>query len=94
MQILVLLWVLRLLHVREYGVRISGNFCCGIPISCKLLLGNPESLALESGIQLKESTIPLSIGIRNPSATVPGVESRSKTILDSLTWGDSGQTLA
>ena len=36
-----------------------GNFC----------LWNPESWALESGIQLKESGIPLTIGIQNPSST-------------------------
>ena len=32
-------------------------------------LWNPESWVLESGIQLKESGIPLTIGIQNPSAT-------------------------
>ena len=31
-------------------------------------LWNPESWALESGIQLKESGIPLMIGIQNPSS--------------------------
>ena len=36
--------------------RNLGNFC----------LWNPESWALESGIQLKESRIPLKVGIRNP----------------------------
>ena len=30
---------------------------------------NPESLALESGVQLKESGIPLVIGSENPSST-------------------------
>ena len=30
---------------------------------------NPESWALKSGIQLKESRIPLTIGIQNPSST-------------------------
>ena len=33
------------------------------------ILWNPESWALESGKQLKESGIPLTIGIRNPSFT-------------------------
>ena len=32
-------------------------------------LWNPESWALESGKQVKESGIPLTIGIRNPSFT-------------------------
>ena len=30
---------------------------------------NPESWALKSGIQLKESRIPLTIGIQNPGST-------------------------
>ena len=47
-------------HVRASGFRNPGKFC----------LRNPESLALESGIQRKESGIPLqTIGIRNPSST-------------------------
>ena len=43
------------------GIRIpeSGNF----------LLWNPESWALESGMQLNESGIPLKIGIQNPIFT-------------------------
>ena len=36
-----------------------GNFC----------FWNPESWTLESGIQFKESGIPLTIGIRNPNST-------------------------
>ena len=36
-----------------------GNFC----------LWKMKSLALESGIQLKEYGIPLTIGIQNPSST-------------------------
>jgi len=57
-----------------------GNFC----------LWNVKSCALESGIGLKES------GIQNPSTTVndwnPELTSRnpeSKTVLDSLPWGDT-----
>ena len=81
-----------------YGNTNSGSreiFARRIPIPSKLLLGNPESLALESEIQLKESTIPLSIGFQNPSSTdkdseIPGVGSRSKSVLDSFTWGGSG----
>ena len=48
--------------------------------SDKFCLGNPKSWALvESGIQLKEFWIPLTIGIQNPSSTdkdwnpVPGI---------------------
>ena len=33
------------------------------------LVGNSETWALESGIQLKEFAIPLAIGIQNPSST-------------------------
>ena len=58
------------------GIRIpeSGKFCaCGIrnpalwnpEYSCR----NPKSWALESGIQPKESEIPLTIEIQNPSST-------------------------
>ena len=90
-----LLWVFRLIHVREYEFWISGNFCSSNPDTQQIVAGNPESLALESEIQLKESTIPLSIGFQNPSSTdkdseIPGVGSRSKTVLDSFTWGGSG----
>ena len=44
-------------HVRESGFRNPGVFC----------LWNPESWALESGIQHKESGILLKIGIQNPT---------------------------
>ena len=37
--------------------------------SSKVLLWNQVFWALESGVQLKESGIPLTIGIRNPSST-------------------------
>ena len=43
----------------EHGFRNEGNICV-----CNL-----ESWALQSGIQLKESGIPLTIAIRNPSST-------------------------
>ena len=54
---------------------------------------NPESWALEPGIQLKEYEIPLTIGIRIPSSTDKNPESTAwnpepKTVLDYLTWGD------
>ena len=40
-----------------------------MPIPRKFCLGNPESWALESGKQLKESGILLTIKIQNPSFT-------------------------
>ena len=43
-------------HVKDSGIR-------------EFYLGNLESWALESGIQLKESGILLMIGIGNPSTT-------------------------
>ena len=57
-------------HVRKSRFRNPGKFC----------LWNPESWALESGKQPKESGILLTIGIRNPSSTdkdcnlVPGIQ--------------------
>ena len=51
----------------------------GIPESGKIMLENPQSWALESGIQLNESEIPRTIGIQIPSSTdrdwdpVPGI---------------------
>ena len=55
-----------------------------------------ESWALESGIQLKKSAIPLLMGIRNPSSKFQCLESgihavrnpESKAVLDSLPRGD------
>ena len=49
---------LRSPHVIK-GFRNPGNLC----------LWNPESWALDSGIQLKESGILMTIGIQNPSST-------------------------
>ena len=46
-------------HVRESGFRNLGNVC----------LWDPESWALESGIQHKESGMPLKTAIRNPGST-------------------------
>ena len=66
-------------YVRESEFRIPGSFCvCNperirsptndwVPLTKKIR--NPESWALESGTQLKESEISLTIGIRNPSST-------------------------
>ena len=55
-------------HVRESRFRNPGNFC----------LWNLESWALESGIQLQESGIPMTVGIQNPSST--------EKDLESITW--------
>ena len=64
---------------------IRENFVCGIR----------ECQALESGIQLGESGILLTIAIQNPRSTdkewdpeSTARNPRSKTVLDSLTWGD------
>ena len=80
------------LHVRESRLRNLGKFC----------LWNTKSWALDSGIQLKESGIPLTIGIQNrsstdwqrlesstwnPESTAWNLE--SKTVLGFLTWGES-----
>ena len=77
-------------HVKESGFRNPGNFCNW----------NPESWALESGIQVYESRIPITIRIRNPSSTEKDLESsnwnpestawnpESKSVLDSLTRGE------
>ena len=53
-------------------------------------LWNPESWASESGKQLKESGIPLTIGIRNPSFTDNESDPRRgiQTAIDYLTWGE------
>ena len=45
-------------------------FACKIRNPGKLCLWNPESRVLESGIQLKESRIPLTIGNKNPSSGI------------------------
>ena len=57
-------------------------------------------MLVESGIQLKESGMLLTIGIRNPSSTEKDFESsswnlestawnpESKTVLESLTWSE------
>ena len=63
-------------HARESEFQNLGNFCSW----------NPESRALESKIQLKESGVPLLTGIRNPNFTnnesgIHGVESRIQDCL-------------
>ena len=62
-------------------LRNLSNFC----------LWNPESCALESGIQIKEYGMPLMIWIQNPNSSCklrnPVRNPESNTVLDSLTWG-------
>ena len=53
--------------VREAGSRNEGNVYLWNPESGKLCLRNPESCALESRIQLKETWILLKIRIKKPS---------------------------
>ena len=72
----------------EFGIRNSGNFSLWNPESGKICFWNVESWVLESGIQLKESGIPLTI--QNPSFTekcrnpVPGIDSMEPRIRDCL----------
>ena len=68
-------------HVRESGFQYPWKVCWW----------NPESSALESGIHLKESGIPLTIGIQNPRFHWQRLESSSwnpvsKNVLD-FQWG-------
>ena len=68
-----------------------------------MLVKFEEFLALESGIQLKESGIPLTTGIQNPSSTDIRSEAsswnpestawnpKSKTVFYSLIWDENGQ---
>ena len=59
--------------------RIRENFACEAGIREKVYLWNPESWDLESEIQLKETGIPVTIGIHNSAFTgknynpVPGI---------------------
>ena len=57
----------------DYGIR--GSFACEIWNVELFFLWNMKSWVLESGIQLKESRIPLTIRIRNASSTdiEPGI---------------------
>ena len=73
----------------------SGKFfACGIRNVANFCLWNPESWALESGIQLKKSGIPLTmIGIQNPSSSdkdwnpVPGIQNPRRGIQNQrLSW--------
>ena len=86
---------------RIKGFRNLGNFFLCNPESKKFKSWNQESWALESRIKLKESGIPLPIGIWNlikfhwqrlesstwnPESTARSPE--SKTVLDFLTWSE------
>ena len=42
---------------------------------------------LESGIQLKESGIPFTIGNQYQESGIDSLDPKSKTVLDSITWG-------
>ena len=46
-------------------------FCAPCTRIREIVDWNPESWVLESGLQLKDSRIPLKIGIRNP---IPGIQ--------------------
>ena len=65
---------------------IQEIFACGIRNLGKFCLWNPKSWALESRIQLRESGIPLTIGIQKPSSTekdsnpVPGIRNPRRGI--------------
>jgi len=70
-------------HAMESGFWNPVNF----------FLWNLESWVLESGIQLKESGIPLTIGIQNPSSTdsnwnpAPGIRNPQRRIQNpGLSW--------
>ena len=80
-------------HGRESGFRNPRNFCLRNLEFASFFLWNPESWALESGIQLKECGILLTIGIQDTSSTdkeseIQNLESRIQDCLGfSLTWG-------
>ena len=78
-------------HVREFGLRNLGKFCLLVWNARKICLWYPETWSLESGIQLKESRIPLMIITKkqNLESRIHCVESRQNPrLLDSLTWGE------
>ena len=70
-------------HVRDSGIR---DVLVEFGILGDLSWGILESWALESGIHLKESGIPLTIGTQNPSSTdkywnpVPGIRNPRRGI--------------
>ena len=59
-------------HLRDYFPNGSSLITLHVTESGiweKIGMWNPESWTLQSGVQLKESRIPLAIGIENPSST-------------------------
>ena len=86
---------------RQFALQLSFALCEGIqiPESKKIFacgIRNPKfllvestirSFQLESGIQLKESGIPLKIRIQNPSSPVPWIRNPRRGILNTrLSW--------
>ena len=78
-------------HVRDTTIR--DILACEIRNPGKFCKWNPEPWALESGIQLKQSGIPLTIGIQNPSSTdkdwnpVPSIRNPGRGIQNpTLSW--------
>ena len=73
-------------QVRESGFSYPGHFCLWNPKSRKFCLWNPRSWVVESGIQFKESVIPLTIGIQNSGSTdknwdpVPGIQNPQRGV--------------
>ena len=91
--------ILRLLRVGEtmhvWVLILFGATTCLCVMSRNIESGilNPESWVLDSGIQLKDSRIPLTIGIQNPSSTdkywnpVPGIRNPHRRIQNPrLSW--------
>ena len=87
--------------VREFGFRNVGKgFACGIHNPGKFVLVGSRILGFEFRNQLKESGIPLTIGIWNPSSTDKYWNCRTQTpestawnpestsVLD-ITWGEA-----
>ena len=72
-------------HIGEYRFWNPRNFCLWNLESRKICLCNPESWALEPGIQLKESGL-IHTKDCNPESTVWNPE--SKTVFQSLAYGD------
>ena len=79
-------------HLKKSRFRNRGNFRLSNPESGKIRLAISESWALKSGIQLKESVIPLTIGIRNPSVTdkEPGLQLLEP---ESTAWNPESKTV-
>ena len=76
------------INTQYHQVIIRKIFACGIQNPRKFCLWNLESRALESEIQLKETGIPLTIGIQKSSSTVkdwnpvPGIRNPRRGIQD------------